>query len=210
MRTCICIIHMSTYSTVSNYGGRQPNNTSYIKQFVQSFDDVMAWIYVTVGAGTTYIEPSVTDKTILIPQSMIVVGDLTVDGVFSNPSDVALKEDVKYLGEDAAVPSSDDGLEPFDKLQPCVYRYKTDTERTHYGLIAQEVEPLYPTLVGLRDDGMKTVNYLELVPILIAEVQALKGRVRELAAELDAYAEETDKEILDLDDQIMNIKRGYF
>jgi hypothetical protein len=204
-----------SYSTVSNYGGRQPTNTSYIKQFVQSFDDVMAWIYVTTS-GTTYIEPSVTDKTLYVPQSMIVGADLTVNGTFSNPSDAALKDEIKYDDGDNE-PDDPDATEaePFDRLRPCTYHYKRDMggdkpTPLRHGLIAQDVEKAYPELVGQTDDGMKTVNYIDLVPILIAEVQALKKHVRLLAFELDQLADETDKEILGLDDQIMDIKLGYY
>lgn len=204
-------MYYMSYSTVSNYGGRQPTNTSYIKQFVQSFDDAMAWIYVTMG-GTTYIEPSVTDKTIYIPQSMIVNGDLTVNGYFSNPSDIALKDDIKYTNED----EEDEDAELFDRLRPCTYHYKSDKEEEdtppplRHGLIAQDVEKVYPELVHMGKDGMKSVNYIDLVPILIAEVQALKTHVRLLAHELDTLADDTDKEILGLDDQIMDIKLGYY
>jgi len=191
---------MSTYSTVSNYGGRQPNNTSYIKQFVQSFDDVMAWIYVTV-AGTTYIEPSVTDKTILIPQSMIVEGDLTVNGTFSNPSDRALKDEIMYMGDDSV--ADDDYAAPFDRLQPCSYRYKREIETKgkdvaalRYGFIAQDLEKAYPNLVSVGDDGMKIVHYIDLIAILVDEVQTLKAQMADLISDCQSkgYWEDDEDE----------------
>lgn len=52
----------------------------------------------------------------------------------------------------------------------------------HYGLLAQEVETLYPELVAKDEQGCLSINYVELIPLLIQsindlneEVQALKG-----------------------------------
>jgi hypothetical protein len=49
----------------------------------------------------------------------------------------------------------------------------------HYGLIAQELQKIYPDLVVESQDGYLAVNYLEIIPLLIRSVQELK-------AELDA------------------------
>ena len=52
----------------------------------------------------------------------------------------------------------------------------------HYGLLAQEVETIYPELVAKDEQGCLSINYVELIPLLIQsindlneEVQALKG-----------------------------------
>lgn len=49
----------------------------------------------------------------------------------------------------------------------------------HYGLIAQELQKIYPDLVVESQDGYLAINYLEIIPLLIRSVQELK-------AELDA------------------------
>lgn len=55
-------------------------------------------------------------------------------------------------------------------------------DNIHYGLLAQEVETLYPELVAKDEQGCLSINYVELIPLLIQsindlneEVQALKG-----------------------------------
>ena len=50
----------------------------------------------------------------------------------------------------------------------------------HYGLIAQELQELYPDLVHEGQDGYLGVNYVELVPVLIRAIQELKQQVDEL------------------------------
>ena len=60
--------------------------------------------------------------------------------------------------------------------------YKKDSpilKNKHYGLIAQELQEIYPDLVVESQDGFLAINYLEIIPLLIRSVQELK-------AELDA------------------------
>ncbi len=44
----------------------------------------------------------------------------------------------------------------------------------HYGLIAQELQKIYPDLVVESQDGYLAINYLEIIPLLIRSVQELK------------------------------------
>jgi hypothetical protein len=43
-----------------------------------------------------------------------------------------------------------------------------------YGVIAQEVQKEFPEIVKMRDDGYLTVDYIQLIPILIEAVKELK------------------------------------
>ncbi|MBC7529474.1 MAG: tail fiber domain-containing protein, partial [Chthonomonadaceae bacterium] len=61
------------------------------------------------------------------------------------------------------------------------------------GLIAQEVEAIFPELVKSDADGYKSVNYVSLVPVTIEaikaqqkEIEALKTKNSELEARLAA------------------------
>ena len=50
--------------------------------------------------------------------------------------------------------------------------------KKRYGLIAQEVEELYPELVNTNEtDGMKSLNYIELIPLLLEQIKELKKSV---------------------------------
>ena len=42
-----------------------------------------------------------------------------------------------------------------------------DAQKLHFGLIAQELQTIYPNLVTEGQDGMLAINYVELVPVLI-------------------------------------------
>jgi len=48
------------------------------------------------------------------------------------------------------------------------------TSRRHYGVDAQELQKTYPGLVLEGQDGTLSVNYLEMVPLLVRSLQELK------------------------------------
>lgn len=50
----------------------------------------------------------------------------------------------------------------------------------HYGLIAQELQEIYPNLVTEGQDGYLAINYTEIIPLLIRSVQELKSEVNTL------------------------------
>lgn len=55
-----------------------------------------------------------------------------------------------------------------------------DLEQKHYGLLAQDVQKLFPDLVQEGGDGYLSINYVELIPLLIQAVQELSAKVEEL------------------------------
>jgi hypothetical protein len=52
------------------------------------------------------------------------------------------------------------------------------------GVIAQEIERVFPELVTTGDDGIKRVHYYGLIGPLIEAIKELDGRVQALEAEL--------------------------
>lgn len=55
-------------------------------------------------------------------------------------------------------------------------------KKEHFGLIAQELQDLYPDLVYEGEDGYLSVNYMEIIPLLIQSIQSLKEEVEMLKA----------------------------
>jgi hypothetical protein len=89
---------------------------------------------------------------------------------FYHPSDATLKRRV--------IPS--DGLQAIEKLRGVRFTWADDSKRA-YGVIAQEVEAVFPDMViEDRSDGMKRVDYDQLVAPLIESVKELSKRNQEL------------------------------
>jgi len=53
---------------------------------------------------------------------------------------------------------------------------------THYGLLAQEVKEIYPELVHEDAAGVMSINYIEIIPLLIQAVQDLSEQVSALSS----------------------------
>jgi hypothetical protein len=88
-----------------------------------------------------------------------VKGTVTANGV-TLTSDERLKKDITPLG--AAMPL-------LEKLNGYQYHWKDETwdATLQTGLLAQEVEKVLPELVKTDDKGMKSVNYIGLMPYLL-------------------------------------------
>lgn len=156
------------YSTTPNYGGRQGDNVQNIKQFVSSGYGAVTWVYKKF-TNTTVITPADQTKTVLIPKDLIVLGSI------NNPSDNILKENIETID------STD-----FLKLNPVKFQFKNDSKhKQHFGLIAQELETIYPELVSNNSIGFKTVNYIELIPILISQIKTMQNDIDILKDELN-------------------------
>lgn len=187
---------MSIISTQPNYGGRQPNNTSYIKQFVVSpSNKTIPWIIKTTS-NVQYIEPSNSTKPLSISQD-VYVNNLTVEGTFTNLSDARYKENISNLDTETVI-------KKINQMNPCKYNLKeTDSSFVHYGLIAQEFENIYPELVLKRNDilnndntsdsTIKTINYIELIPLLIENIKYLNKEVEHLKSTIDDCINKKEK-----------------
>jgi len=91
-------------------------------------------------------------------------------------SDIRTKTDVCNLPQDEVA--------KFASLNPKKYIYKDDPKRrTQFGLIAQEVEKIYPNIVETGPNGLKSLRYNDLIPILIAKVKSMEAELVKLKSE---------------------------
>jgi hypothetical protein len=76
--------------------------------------------------------------------------------------------------------------ERLQQLRPVSFHLKTDPKgAVQYGLIAEEVDTVYPELVIRDDKGqIQGVRYEELAPMLLNEVQRQAAEIRELKTQL--------------------------
>jgi hypothetical protein len=75
----------------------------------------------------------------------------------------------------------ENAVEKLSTLQTINFSYKDDkTNKQNLGLIAQEVEKIFPELIDKNGDGMLGVRYTELVPVLIKAIQEQQKEINEL------------------------------
>jgi len=121
---------------------------------------------VNVGIGTTY-----PWYRLHVNGDAYVSGDLMVGGTYYNWSDVRLKTKIETLT---------DVLSKLDQLRGVTYEFK-DQEKyakgPQVGVIAQELQKVFPQLVKTEKDGYLSVNYTNLTAVLI---QAIKEQQQEI------------------------------
>ena len=143
-----------------------------VKIFPSSSLEPFQWIYNRLN---NTIRPQFVNNenvNVLITGKLTVIG--CIDGVFC-PSDRMLKENISEIDDDNLL-----------KLNPVKYNFNYDKHKmTHYGLIAQEAEQHFPELVNetydkLKQTTIKSVNYIELIPLLLKQIQTMNSKMLEL------------------------------
>jgi hypothetical protein len=167
----------------ANYNGTQPNNTAYIKNFVRG-PPTSLWKTITYGLNINSCAATPTNA--ITPASPLIdnvyiPGNLYVDGSIVNPSDVYLKDKIEDLDNNISI--------KLTNLRPTQFVFKSDIyKKTHYGFIAHEFEEHFPELVVAKIDkdvaNLKAINYLELVPLLVYQIQKMQREIDELKTTL--------------------------
>ncbi|MCK5170407.1 MAG: tail fiber domain-containing protein [Bacteroidales bacterium] len=114
----------------------------------------------------------------------------TIRGTVITSSDERLKSNIKPLEKN---------LELLRSLNGFSYNYKNDVEsginsqKEHFGFIAQELEKSLPNLVYEDDEGILSVDYISMIPVLVEAVKELDIEQKEneiLKTKLDLVTEE--------------------
>jgi len=164
---------MSIISTSANYGGKINDFQQNIKQFVVSGPSQSIWIYKKLPDGLLVQTTSNQKLPILITTDLIVTGSLY------NTSDMRLKDNIIEISKAK--------MDDLFTLNPVVFNYKNDkTQKIHYGVLAQDVEKVFPELVEDNMSGYKTVNYQELLPLMLAKMKNMQEQIDELNENLKA------------------------
>ena len=126
-----------------------------------------------VGIGTT--SPSYDLHVV----DDIFASDSIIGTSFVGTSDSRLKQDIELINN---------GIENILKLNPVSYRYIIDSSNVNkrFGFIAQEVEAFLPNLVSERFDGMKLLNYLDIIPINTKAIQEQQAIIQSQATEIES------------------------
>lgn len=141
-----------------------------------------------VGIGTT--APAVllhVSGTLRVQNGSVVTCNIgTGTGATSCTSDARLKKDVTPIA---------DSLEKIAQLKGVTFQWKASDapKGQHLGVIAQDVEKVFPQAVDTQENGYKTVDYAVLVAPLIEAVKELKSQNEDLRKEIELLKHEVHK-----------------
>ena len=103
-----------------------------------------------------------------------VKGDIVAYSTFAS-SDARLKNDIQPI---------EDGYGKLSNLNPVSFTWESNNQ-SDFGLIAQEVEKLYPEFVKDHMTGYKAVKYNSFIPLLIKTVQEQQEQIFDLIKRIE-------------------------
>ncbi len=141
------------------------SNKEYLS--VQAVEESVHWMNIilaaeggNVGIGTT------------APSEKLEVNGTIKATVFLYSSDERLKKDINKI---------DNALEKIQELEGVFFKWKDNDEKTNLGLIAQDVEKVFPEVVQTSEvDGLKSIAYANLVAPLIEAVKEQQEQIKKL------------------------------
>ena len=159
---------MGSYTTASDYAslsiGRynSVNSTVTAGGSATSFDTDNAALVIGNGTGSSTKSDAFV---VYFNGNATLSGDLTIN------SDERLKDNIQPLGST---------LNKLHQIEGKTYSFKKDEEHTpKIGVLAQEVQAVFPELVTEGGDGILSVNYQGLVPVLINAINEQDAKMSE-------------------------------
>ena len=134
-----------------------------------------------LGSNPAVVASAIFQGGVSILKSLYVANDIyasTLNGSFVTSSDRSLKENVEPLAN---------SLDNVLALQGVNFNW-IDTEKYNsdrqVGFIAQDVEAVIPELVVTREDGIKGVNYSQMVAVLVEAIKEQNKIIQKLQADV--------------------------
>ena len=188
---------MGYYAGNSNTSG---TNNTYIGMLAGRYNSTGSgnvFIGASAGANETtsdnlYIDNSDTDLPLIYGEFdtniVEINGDFYVTGDTYMTSDARLKKDINSI---------DSSLEKIMSLRGVSFKWNgqksTDTnlsKRSHYGVIAQEVQKTLPEIVMKDRNGEMNVAYMELIPVLIEAVKEQQQIINALSKKVAEHEQD--------------------
>lgn len=147
------------------------NETEFV---TQEGDEVLNSLRLTsredcgINAGALIVDGSINIKL------NACINGIVKSKEYVSLSDERLKYDIKKLKNP---------LTKLKKIIPCSYKWK-DTKAKQYGVIAQQLERQGFNHLIYEENETKSVNYLQIIPILIGSIQELSKEVNALKKQL--------------------------
>ena len=125
------------------------------------------------GGGDLIRQWGETSTTLFTNKKVLTTSTMEAAS-FDVNSDVRLKKRINSL--------STQETQHLDKLKhiiPKSYNLNNKEKKT-FGFIAQEMEKIYPNLVNTNNKGIKSIDYIQLIPLLLLQSNNLERKIEEL------------------------------
>ncbi len=159
------------------------NNASAASIDLSSYDDIANGTSTgnTVRwNGSAWVESTALKND---GSNITTTGNLTVNGNFYNPSDKRLKINIQTLNN---------VMEKLSQIRGVSFEFINQEKYTKgikLGVIAQELQKVYPALVATGSDGYLKVDYTQLTAILIQALKEQQATISNQQKQIDLIME---------------------
>ena len=173
--------HAHAEGAFTTASGDSSHAGGYRTTATRNYQTVIGKYNRLTGSGTAADPYVATNAAFIVGGGVTTTGKdlLTVDwsgntviaGTLTQSSDRRLKEHISYVGDEA--------IEFIDGLKPA--HYIKDGEK-HLGFYAQDVAEVdkWDCIIGEEMNGYMTLGYMELLAPMVAYIQRLEKRIKEL------------------------------
>ena len=182
------------------------NNELLINSVINNVENTL--LTVERDTGNTIFNGAIGIQNPAPNVELDVIGDIEYTGTLTDISDRRLKDNITPLSDTGAL------LARLDQIDTYSFTMKDDVDkRTEFGVIAQDLERIFPELVHTADDDIKTksVNYIGLIAPMIEATKELKARNEKLETELSqvkASQQDTNIALVYLTKQVALLNKG--
>ena len=104
-------------------------------------------------------------------EKLYVSGAIRATGSITANSDISLKKNLLKI---------ENALEKVEQINGYTYELKEDDSKRHGGVIAQEIEKVFPEIVNTGNDGLMGVEYGNISALLIEAIKEQNTKIKNL------------------------------
>jgi hypothetical protein len=120
-----------------------------------------------VTAGGNWLLGTTTDNG----ERLYVSGAIRATGTITANSDLTLKKNLLKI---------ENALEKVEQINGYTYELKADDSKRHGGVIAQEIDKVFPEIVNTGNDGLMGVEYGNISALLIEAIKEQNIKIKNL------------------------------
>ena len=186
------------------YGGQPYGGTGIYgahSTYFYSYPTNIQGLYAGYFTGPVYVSSNLTAPNFFtasdsrLSDNIVSLGEqdnsgkATLENVLNmNVVEYNLKSRLGEMPTDIAPEKAEEVRKSYEYLKS---QEEKMASRRHFGVDAEELQKLYPDLVLEGQDGYLSVNYSELVPLLIRSIQVLKQELDEVKSKSNARRSST-------------------
>ena len=158
------------------------SGSSQITRTLQQITDTGASTSNAITISNATASTNKTTGALIVTGGIGVSGDINAGGdiVAFASSDIRLKNNIVTI---------ETPLEKISKISGYTFDWNENVQSIYsgkdYGVIAQEIEEVFPELVQTRENGYKAVKYDKLVSVLIEGIKELTKQVEYLKTKIE-------------------------